>query len=58
MGQDNEKDSVWEVDHLVVQLGGDPHVQVHVQLVVVGNKRTGHCTTGDYVHHGRLNLND
>lgn len=44
--------------YLVVELRSNPHVQVHIQLIVVSNKWTGHCSTRDNVHHWRLNLKD
>ena len=44
--------------HLQVQLGSDTEVQVHVQVVVVGDEGLGHGTTGDHVHHGSLNLKE
>lgn len=44
------------MDYLVVELRSDPHVQVHIQLIVVSNKWTGHCSTRNNIHHWRLNL--
>ena len=46
------------MSHLVVELRSNPHVEVHVQFVVIGDKRTGHGTTWDQVHHGCLNLRE
>lgn len=47
---------VWWVDYLVVKLRRNSHVQVHIQVIVVSNKRTGHCSTRNKVHHWSLNL--
>ncbi len=44
------------MDYLVIELRSDPHVQLHIQLIVVSNKWTSHCSTGNNVHHWRLNL--
>lgn len=44
--------------HLQVQLGGNTHEQVHVQLIVVGDEGLGGSTTGDGVHHGSLDLSE
>ena len=40
----------------MVKLGSDPHVQVHIQVIVVSDKWTGHCSTRNNVHHWGLNL--
>lgn len=42
--------------YLVVELRGNPHVEVHVQVVVVGDEGTGNGPPGDQVHHGGFNL--
>mmetsp|Transcript_76742 Transcript_76742/g.128980 ORF Transcript_76742/g.128980 Transcript_76742/m.128980 type:complete len:320 (-) Transcript_76742:438-1397(-) len=42
--------------HFQIQLRSNPHVQLHVQLVVLGDERLGHSATGNHVHHGSLNL--
>ena len=44
--------------HLQVQLGSDTEVQVHVQVVVMGDEGLGNGTTGDHVHHRCLNLKE
>ena len=44
--------------HLEVQLRSNTHEQVHVQLIVMGDERLGRRTTGDSVHHGRLDLGE
>ena len=44
--------------HLQVQLGSDTKVQVHVQVVVMSDEGLGNGTTGDHVHHGRLDLKE
>ena len=38
------------------QLGGDAHVHVHIQRVVVRDERTGRCAAGNGVQHGRLHF--
>ena len=43
-------------DHLVIQLGRDPHEQVHVKVVVVRDERLGGGATWDHVHHRCLHL--
>lgn len=40
----------------MVQLWGNPHVEVHVQLVVVGDEGPSYSAAWDEVHHGRLHL--
>ena len=44
--------------HLVIQLRGHTHVQVHVQVVVVGHEGLGRGATGNHVHHRRLYLQE
>lgn len=44
--------------HLQVQLGSDTKVQIHVQVIVMGDEGLGNGTTWDHVHHGRLNLKE
>mmetsp|Transcript_23325 Transcript_23325/g.64452 ORF Transcript_23325/g.64452 Transcript_23325/m.64452 type:complete len:382 (+) Transcript_23325:935-2080(+) len=43
---------------LKVQLRGNAHVKLHVEVVVVGHEGACSCTTGDHVHHGRLHLQE
>jgi hypothetical protein len=43
---------------LEVQLRCYPHVQLHVELVVVRLERPGGSSSGDLVHHGRLHLQE
>lgn len=42
--------------YLVVELRSNPHIQVHVQVIMISNEWAGHCTTRNNVHHWRLNL--
>lgn len=43
---------------LEVQLGSDTHVQLHLEIVVVGEERSGSGSTGNHVHHWRFNLQE
>mmetsp|Transcript_76663 Transcript_76663/g.206681 ORF Transcript_76663/g.206681 Transcript_76663/m.206681 type:complete len:467 (+) Transcript_76663:568-1968(+) len=45
-------------EHLEVQLGRDPHEQVHVQVVVVRDEGLRGCAAGDHVHHRGLDLQE
>lgn len=51
-----DSDSMEKACYLVVQFRGNSHEEFHVQLVVVGHKRTGRRSPGDNVHHWSLNL--
>ena len=42
--------------HLQIQLRSDPHVQLHVQVMVVCDKGTCSCASRNHVHHGSLHL--
>ena len=42
--------------HLQVQLRSHPHVELHVQVMVVRDKGPGCGTSRDHVHHGSLHL--
>lgn len=42
--------------HLEVQLGGDPHEERHVEVVVMRHEGSGGRTTRDHVHHRRFDL--
>lgn len=44
--------------HLEVQLWSHPHVQPHVEVVVVGDEGARCRPAGDHVHHRSLNLYD
>jgi len=44
--------------HLQVQLGRDPHEQVHVQVVVVGDEGLGGGAARDHVHERGLDLEE
>mmetsp|Transcript_56 Transcript_56/g.189 ORF Transcript_56/g.189 Transcript_56/m.189 type:complete len:549 (+) Transcript_56:61-1707(+) len=44
--------------HLQVELGGDAHEEVQVQLVVVSDEGTGGGPSRNHVHHRRLHLNE
>mmetsp|Transcript_5069 Transcript_5069/g.19568 ORF Transcript_5069/g.19568 Transcript_5069/m.19568 type:complete len:398 (+) Transcript_5069:860-2053(+) len=50
---DTSDDELFEV-----KLGRDAHVERHVQVVVVGDERSRGGTTGDHIHHRRLNLKE
>ena len=41
---------------LQVKLGGDTQVEVHIQRVMVGDERTGACSTGDGLKNRRLHF--
>ena len=43
---------------LQIQLGRDPHVQPHVERVVVGHERPRQRAAGDRLHHRRLDLEE
>lgn len=45
-------------EHLQIQLWGDTHEQIHIELVVVGDERLGSRTSGNGVHHRRLDLGE
>ena len=42
----------------MVEFWSNSHIQIHVQLIVVGDKRPGHRSPWDDVHHGSFNLKD
>ena len=42
--------------HLVVQLWCHSHVEVHVELIMVGNEGFGRSSPWDHVHERRLHL--
>lgn len=42
--------------HLQVELGGDSHKELHVEVIVVCYKGPGCGTPRNHVHHGSLNL--
>jgi hypothetical protein len=44
--------------HLEVQLGGDTHEHVHVEVVVVGDEGLGGGSSSNLVHHGSLNFDE
>ena len=44
--------------YLEEELGGDAHKEIHLEVVVVGDKRASGSTTGDHVHHGCLDLEE
>ena len=44
--------------HLEVELGGDAHEEVHVQVVVMGDEGLGGGASSDHVHHGGLHLEE
>ena len=56
----NFEDSIHTTDneHLEVELGGNTHEQLHVQIVVEGLKRLGSGTSSNHVHHGSLDLSE
>lgn len=43
---------------LEVELWGDSHEELHVQVIVVGDKRFGSSTTGNHVHHWGFNFKE
>ena len=45
-------------EHLQVKLGGDAHVHVDVQIVMMGDERLGSGATGDHVHVRGLDLKE
>mmetsp|Transcript_6962 Transcript_6962/g.23963 ORF Transcript_6962/g.23963 Transcript_6962/m.23963 type:complete len:492 (+) Transcript_6962:1135-2610(+) len=45
-------------EHLQVQLGGDAHEEVHVEVVVVRDEGLGGRASRDHVHHGSLHLDE
>lgn len=42
----------------MIQLGSDPHVQIHVEFVVMSDEGFSGRTSGDHVHHRRLDLQE
>lgn len=44
--------------HFQVQLGGNTHEQIHVQVIMMGDERLGGSTTGDGVHHRSFDLSE
>lgn len=44
------------IDYLMVELWSNSHIQVHVQLIVIGDERLGHSSPWNDVHHGSFNL--
>lgn len=45
-------------EHLEEQLGGDTHVEVLVEVVVVGDEGLGSGASSNHVHHGGLDLQE
>ena len=45
-------------NYLEIQLGSDSHEKIHIQVVVMGDKRLGCRTSSDHVHHGRFHLQE
>ena len=44
--------------HLVVQLRGHSHEEVHIKVIVVCDEGLGRGTTRDHVHKGSLHLKE
>lgn len=44
--------------HLQIQLGGNTHEQIEVEVVVVRNERLRRGASSVHVHHGRLHLDE
>lgn len=42
----------------MIELRSHSHVEVHVEVIVVGDEGLGRGTTWDHVHEGRLHLQE